>query len=397
MEEYRLKIKDLAAAKDEIAHLKAEGQRIVFTNGCFDILHSGHARYLFAARQLGDHLVVAVNSDRSVKAIKESGRPIVAQEDRAELVAALGCVDTVLIFDEDNPYNVIKGLRPDVLVKGGDYGPDRVVGREVVEAVVKQALDIGNTSLLQTAQGFQAELAIRQNKIEEANHWAETYNPDPFNVAYRFYVPQMTMAKWLLLQGTTEKQQQGAHLLNRLEAFFRSTHNTRLLIEVLALKAMHFDVHGAENSALSALEQSITLAQPGGFLRLFMDLGPQMADMLKRLLHKDIARNYIHRILTAFKDDKRSELPDPLAPASAVLQTQAMIEPLTNRELEILSLLAQRLRNKEIAEKLFISPDTVKRHTVNLYAKLKVGDRRQAVSKAYAMGILTDRRSSAGA
>ena len=133
METYRLKIKDMGAVKDEIAHLKAEGQRIVFTNGCFDILHSGHARYLFAARQLGDHLVVAVNSDRSVKAIKESGRPIVAQEDRAELVAALGCVDTVLIFDEDNPYNVIKGLRPDVLVKGGDWAEEEIIGADLVK------------------------------------------------------------------------------------------------------------------------------------------------------------------------------------------------------------------------------------------------------------------------
>ena len=133
MEKYRLKIKDMAGAKDEIGRLKTEGQRIVFTNGCFDILHSGHARYLFAARQLGDHLVVAVNSDRSVKAIKESGRPIMAQEDRAELVAALGCVDTVLIFDEDNPYKVIERLRPDVLVKGGDWAEEEIIGADLVK------------------------------------------------------------------------------------------------------------------------------------------------------------------------------------------------------------------------------------------------------------------------
>ena len=133
MEKYRLKIKELAAAKDEIDRLKAEGQRIVFTNGCFDILHSGHARYLFAARQLGDHLVVAVNSDRSVKAIKGSGRPVMAQEDRAELVAALGCVDSVLIFDEDNPYKVIERLRPDVLVKGGDWAEEEIIGADLVK------------------------------------------------------------------------------------------------------------------------------------------------------------------------------------------------------------------------------------------------------------------------
>ena len=133
METYRLKIKQIADVKDEVARLKAEGQKIVFTNGCFDILHSGHARYLFAARQLGDHLIVAVNSDRSVEAIKGSGRPIVAQEDRAELVAALGCVDTVLIFDEDNPFKVIETLRPDVLVKGGDWAEEDIIGADLVK------------------------------------------------------------------------------------------------------------------------------------------------------------------------------------------------------------------------------------------------------------------------
>ena len=116
--------------------------------------------------------------------------------------------------------------------------------------------------------------------------------------------------------------------------------------------------------------------------------------MLKRLIHQNVAVNYIYQVLAAFKDDKRSVPPDPLDPAAALAQTQAMIDPLTNRELEILSLLAQRLRNKEIAEKLFISPATVKRHTINLYAKLKVGSRQQAVNKAYAIGILSDRRSS---
>ena len=95
------------------------------------------------------------------------------------------------------------------------------------------------------------------------------------------------------------------------------------------------------------------------------------------------------------KDDRYGVPSDPLDPASPLSKTQAMIEPLTNREIEILSLLAERMRNKEIAERLFISPDTVKRHTINLYAKLKVGDRRQAVSKAYTMGILSERRSSA--
>jgi len=132
MESYRLKIKDLASVEQEVARLHEKGKKIVFTNGCFDILHPGHVRYLFSARQLGDHLIVAVNSDRSVKAIKGSGRPILPQEARTELLAALACVDTVLIFDEDNPLKIIEALLPDVLVKGGDWPEQNIIGADVV-------------------------------------------------------------------------------------------------------------------------------------------------------------------------------------------------------------------------------------------------------------------------
>jgi len=132
MEQYRSKVKDLAAMKREIDQLKAEGKKVVFTNGCFDILHPGHARYLWAARQSGDYLVVAVNSDRSVKAIKAKERPIVPEQERAEMVAALEFVDGVVIFDEDTPLRVIEHLLPNVLVKGGDWPEDRIVGSDVV-------------------------------------------------------------------------------------------------------------------------------------------------------------------------------------------------------------------------------------------------------------------------
>jgi len=132
MERYRLKIKELPEIKEEIERFKAEGKRIVFTNGCFDILHPGHTRYLFSARELGDYLIVAVNSDRSVRAIKGSGRPVIPQDERAELLAALECVDGVVIFDEDNPLKVIQYLVPNILVKGGDWEEDEIIGADVV-------------------------------------------------------------------------------------------------------------------------------------------------------------------------------------------------------------------------------------------------------------------------
>jgi len=133
MEEYRKKIKNLPELKKEIEALKAQGQRIVFTNGCFDLLHPGHIRYLYAARQMGDYLVVALNTDRSVKIIKGANRPIQSQDERTELLAALSFVDAVVLFDEDNPLMVIQQLVPNVLVKGGDWTEDRIIGADVVK------------------------------------------------------------------------------------------------------------------------------------------------------------------------------------------------------------------------------------------------------------------------
>lgn len=131
-EAYRLKIKNLSEIKQMCSELQARSKKVVFTNGCFDILHPGHVRYLYAARQLGDFLVVAVNSDRSVRAIKGKTRPIFPEQVRAELLAALECVNGVFIFDEDTPLSVIEELLPDILVKGGDWAENEIVGSDAV-------------------------------------------------------------------------------------------------------------------------------------------------------------------------------------------------------------------------------------------------------------------------
>jgi len=110
------------------------GRRIVFTNGVFDLLHPGHVRYLQAARREGDLLIVAVNSDRSVRANKGPERPITPERERAEILAALACVDATVIFDEETPADIIRRIQPDVLVKGADWAADAIVGRDTVEA-----------------------------------------------------------------------------------------------------------------------------------------------------------------------------------------------------------------------------------------------------------------------
>lgn len=117
-------------------------QKIVFTNGCFDLLHIGHVRYLQEARKLGDLLVVGVNSDASVKRLKGPQRPLQIEADRAEILAALACVDYVVIFEEDTPYELIQSILPQVLVKGGDWKADQIVGSDIVLAKGGQVLSL---------------------------------------------------------------------------------------------------------------------------------------------------------------------------------------------------------------------------------------------------------------
>jgi rfaE bifunctional protein nucleotidyltransferase chain/domain len=142
MEKYRLKIQELPDAKKKVERLRSKNKKIVFTNGCFDILHIGHARYLYAAREMGDFLIVAMNSDRSVKAIKGPDRPIMNQSERSEMLASLECVDMVVIFDEDNPMEVIRYLMPDILIKGGDWKEEDIIGADVVRAAGGQIRSI---------------------------------------------------------------------------------------------------------------------------------------------------------------------------------------------------------------------------------------------------------------
>jgi len=135
--------------------VRSRGGTVVFTNGVFDLLHPGHVRYLRDARALGDTLIVAVNSDRSVRANKGDDRPVNPEAERAEVLLALDCVDAVVIFDEATPHAIITAVQPDVLVKGSDWGPDNIVGRDIVEASggrvvrIELALGFSTTALME--------------------------------------------------------------------------------------------------------------------------------------------------------------------------------------------------------------------------------------------------------
>jgi len=135
-------VKPGESAAARVAAWRREGERIVFTNGVFDLLHRGHVEYLEEAAALGDRLVIGINSDASVRRLKGAERPLTPQAERAELLEALVCVDLVAVFDEDTPERLIQEIAPDVLVKGGDWAVDRIVGKEFVEARGGRVLNV---------------------------------------------------------------------------------------------------------------------------------------------------------------------------------------------------------------------------------------------------------------
>lgn len=151
-------VRTLQDIESNLAPLRAQGKKIVFTNGCFDLLHVGHVRYLQEARKLGDVLVIGVNSDSSVQRLKGPTRPVQGEADRAEILAALGAVDFTVIFSEDTPENLIHKVHPDILVKGGDWKIDSIVGAPYVMSYGGKVLSLqfvdgkSTTKLIEKAQ-----------------------------------------------------------------------------------------------------------------------------------------------------------------------------------------------------------------------------------------------------
>lgn len=154
------KCMDLSELQKEIKTLKAEGKKLVFTNGCFDLLHVGHVRYLSAARKLGDRLLVAVNSDQSVKTLKGPKRPIVPEAERLEVLSALSCIDYLILFSATTPEQLIVALSPDILVKGADWAHKDIVGGDFVErqggAVIRIDLveGVSTTSIIERIENL---------------------------------------------------------------------------------------------------------------------------------------------------------------------------------------------------------------------------------------------------
>jgi LuxR family maltose regulon positive regulatory protein len=254
--------------------------------------------------------------------------------------------------------------------------------RDMAASLSEFLLGLRNTNVLQRAEAYEAELALRQGRMAEAMNWAQGFDPEPFEAQVKFYEPRLTLPRALIANGSAESLERAASLLARLETFYEGIHNTRFLIETLALRALLHDARGDEPAAREALARAVSLAQPGGCIRLFVDLGPGLIEVLNSLELEEEGQRYVGRILAAFQADRESQAGGPI-------EHRTMPSAMTNRELEILGLLADRLSRQEIADRLCISTATVKRHAENIYAKLGVPGRRQAVAKATELGILS--------
>jgi LuxR family transcriptional regulator, maltose regulon positive regulatory protein len=208
--------------------------------------------------------------------------------------------------------------------------------------------------------------------------------------------PHLAKAQILLERGTGADVQSALDILEVLRELAQRTFNVRVQIEVLALRALALEKQDKAADAFAALREAVELARPGGFIRIFVDLGPPMQSMLlgglakQGLAEQGFAAETVRGILVAFREPQK-EIATGDAGTRLHAANARLVDPLTDRELEVLALLRERLSNKEIARRLGLSPATVKRYTVNLYGKLGVGKRRDAVIKAEALGIAPSR------
>jgi LuxR family maltose regulon positive regulatory protein len=229
---------------------------------------------------------------------------------------------------------------------------------------------------------WQARIWLAQDRLETASQWVGELGLDvDGELSFLREIEYVALARILIAQG---RLQQASRLLQRLNKPAEAGGRTTSLIEILSLQALAFRAGVDTAGAMTALERALTLAEPGGFIRIFVDEGPPMARLLYEALSRGIAPDYVRRLLAAFPN---VELEQPESTKPQVSEAE-LIEPLSERELEVLQLIAEGLTNPEIASRLFVSLNTVKAHTRNIYGKLGVHNRTEAVTKSRALGVL---------
>ena len=260
---------------------------------------------------------------------------------------------------------------------------------DTVEATVSLLLEFAREknypAAITVARSCQARLSLMQGDLESAVHWLEMtdFAADPSVMFFWLEVPHITQCRILIAEGSEASLQVAGEKLAVYEKTNKVQNNTRQLIDILLLQSMVYQKQSQSDKALTTLTHAFNLTEPGGVIQPFLELGPEMAGLLVRLRQKGVAQKYIARILAAFPDEKKDEKPPQTADGTA----SPIVESLTTRELDVLGLLAQGLTNKEIAQQLVISPGTVKQHAYNLFQKLQVSNRQQAVKRAYDLDI----------
>jgi LuxR family maltose regulon positive regulatory protein len=235
----------------------------------------------------------------------------------------------------------------------------------------------------------QAQIWLAQNKLDAVSQWVQECRLDvDDDPVYQREIGHIILARLLIAQ---ERQDEALRLLQRLLESAQACGRTSRAIEILILQALAFQNEGNIAQALTVLEKALSLAEPGGFIRIFVDEGPPMARLLYEVLSRDIAPDYVRRLLAAFpmaQSEPAAKL-EKTTPFTTQAPKSDLIEPLSEREIEVLELVAEGLSNQEIASRLFLSQHTVKAHTRNIYGKLDVHSRTEAVARCRALGILS--------
>jgi LuxR family maltose regulon positive regulatory protein len=243
--------------------------------------------------------------------------------------------------------------------------------QQTLDNLSQVMLEINQIQFTPQLEAFRARLALLRGEVGIAVHWLQT-GVKPARASLWFWeTNDITHVKALIAQGTAVSHQEANDLLTSCQQYAEETASVWLLIQIWALRALLARARGKQEAALDAAKHAVQLAEPGGYLRLFVELGTEMADLLAQLAARGVAPAYIDRILAVFRADQSLEE-----------------DTLTSRELEILALLQKGLSDKEIAERLVLSVLTVKKHNHNIYQKLGVNGRRQAAAKAKTLNLL---------
>lgn len=262
-----------------------------------------------------------------------------------------------------------------------------IQANDIAEQVVQKAYQLGNAGLLATAKAFQIELSLREGRKRPAEQWLSQLKSSSISPVYRMYSPYITEVKAGLMTDSEKLTEQARARIDELIAFFRKTHHLPMLIELHALAAIAAEKQKLPDIADEHCSQALRIGSQGRFIGLFRSVGSALLPLLKRQTGQEINPTYLEKISSTLTPPDRLKsvgTPRSMPDAQIVQQTTkgSKWKPLSDRELEILSLLRQRLSNKEIASELYISINTVKRHIINIYQKLEVHNRREAVAKA---------------